>query len=254
MAAPTITSALGTPTLPPILDDIPILYEDEEEGDMGESNPHSDAGEILHVCLKAHLPRAAGYRVFFDMNLYYRNGPRHPKTHSLPYVSPDVMVVTPFTDLGEEVSSYTIGKDGPSPLLVTEVLSRRSAQQRDKEEKLDVYRKLSIPEYVLLDSSGRFLRERMLLKRLQDDRTWKDEQDSDGGVTSRLGFRLIWDTDGRLRVLDAATGRRYPRPDEAQAEADALQRANERILALEAELARLKGAPRKPSPKRRKKP
>ena len=62
---------------------------------MGESNPHSDANGIIHICLEAHLASRKGIRVFMNLNCYYRNGPRHPKTGSLPYVSPDVMLVRP---------------------------------------------------------------------------------------------------------------------------------------------------------------
>lgn len=247
MATPTFSrSHADSAGLPLILDDIPILYEDEDEGDMGESTLHTEANGILSVCLGAHLPRAEGYRVFVNMNLYYRNGPRHPRTLSLPYVSPDIMAVIPFMDLGENVLSYTIEIDGPAPLLVVEVLSKRSAQQRDLSQKLDIYAKLGIPEYLLVDPSGMYLSERLLLKRLQHDRTWKDEQDADGGITGRLGFRLIWDSDGRLRVTEAKTGKRYARPDEAQAAVD-------RVAALEAELARQQKVSKKEPPKRRKK-
>ncbi len=34
-------------------------------------------------------------------------------------------------------------------------------------------------------------------------RTWQDEQDADGGITSRLGFRVVIENDGQLRVIDA---------------------------------------------------
>ncbi len=143
------------------------------------------------------------------------------------------MVVTPFVPLGENVSSYRIGKEGPAPEVTVEVLSERSAQQRDLAEKTKVYAQLGVAEYIVVDVTGVFLPQRLLLKRLQADRTWKDEQDPDGGVTSRLGFRLIIDADGWLRVIDTATGKRYARPDEAESQA-------ERVRELEAELARLR--------------
>ena len=219
------------PTLDPLrTDTIPILYEDEEEGDMGESNPHALVGEILHVCLKAHMVQYhSEYQVFFNMNLYYRDGPPHPVTRSLPYVSPDCMVVEPYQVLNEKFKSYTIGKEGPAPLLTAEVLSERSAQQRDLKEKMVVYAQLGVPEYLLVDESGQYLPEHLLLKRLHKDGSYHDEKDPDGGVTSQLGFRVIMEHDG-LRVLDQATGRRYVRPMEAE----------EKIRSLEDELARLK--------------
>jgi hypothetical protein len=48
-----------------------------------------------------------------------------------------------------------------------------------------------------------------------------------------LGFRVVLEDDEQLRVIDAKTGERYARPDEAQA---ALVRAQ----TLEKELARLR--------------
>lgn len=238
--------------LPVARDGMPIFYEDEEEGEMGESNPHTVTVGILHICMGSHLAGRPQYRVFSNMNLYYRKGPPHPRTGSLPYVSPDIMVVEPFHDLGEDVSSYTIGDDGPPPVHVTEILSQRSAQQRDLKGKPVIYARLRIPEYLLVDPTGERLPTRLLLKRLQPDLTWRDEQDADGGVTSRLGFRVIWDTDGRLRVTSAATGKPYARPDEAQSaverldrEAKARRKAEERLRAAEEELARLRGKGRK---------
>jgi acyl-CoA reductase-like NAD-dependent aldehyde dehydrogenase len=114
---------------------------------------------------------------------------------------------------------------------------------------------------MLIDMSGEFLPELLLMKRLVRG-AWKDERDADGGITSRFGFRLIVDGDGQLRVVDAGTGRRYVRPDEAeaeaaarraeaaarQAEAAARMRAEQRVRELEAELAQLRPGP---TPRRR---
>jgi len=232
--------------IPGNLGDIPILYEDEDEGDMGESNPHSVTDQILFVCVEAHLAGRPKYRVFSNLNLYYRLGPPHPRTGSLPYVSPDIMVVVPFRNMGDEVSSYTIGKDGPSPLSVTEILSERSAQQRDLKEKVVLYSELGVGEYILIDPTGEFLPERLLLKRLQPDGTYNNEKDADGGVTSCLGFRLIFGEDGQIRVLHASTGTPYVRPDEAQ----------QKIRRLEAEVKQLKrllNKQRKPKKKKKEK-
>jgi Uma2 family endonuclease len=235
--------------------DIPILYEDEDEGDMGESNPHVVSDEILHVCIKAHLARRPEFQVFSNMNLYYRDGPPHPRTGSLPYISPDIMVVKPYKHLGDDVSSYTIGTDGPAPLSVTEILSARSAQQRDLKEKMVVYAKLNVGEYILVDPTGKFLPERLLVKRLGRDGTYTDEKDADGGVTSFLGFRVIIDKEGQLQVLDAATGKAYVRPTEAEQKLRHLEaEAEQKIRHLQTELRRLKSLLKKQEkPRRRKK-
>ncbi len=215
---------------PLYIDGLPILYEDDEEGDLGESNPHVTTDEILHICLLAHFANRQGYRVFSNMNLYYQ--PPRKKLRRVPYVSPDTMVVVPFQPLGENVTSYEIDRDGPAPELTVEVLSERSAQQRDLKEKTIVYAKLGIPEYILVDATGRFLPQKLLLKRLQEDQSWKDEKDNDGGVTSKLGFRLVFDSTDQLQVVNTATGRTYVRPTEAE----------RRVRELEAELARLRQA------------
>ncbi len=204
---------------PPADDDMPLLHEDEDEGDMGEVSWHTDALQILHVCLQIHLAKRADLRVFANMNLYYRETPLHQRTGSKPYVSPDVMVVAPTRPLGADVRAFTIGQDGPVPLLTIEVLSRRSAQQRDKKEKSIVYARLGVQEYILVDTTGKFLKERLQMRRLGSGGSWVKGQDADGGVTSQtLGFRLVIDPDDKVRLIDAATGYRYPRPLEAALE------------------------------------
>jgi Uma2 family endonuclease len=236
--ANSITTPLvwDTPSWTPLPKDIPILYEDEEEGDMGEVNYHVLTDEILHVCLGAHfaehLPEC---QVFSNMNLYYLDAPPHPVTGSPPYVSPDAMVVQPYQRLPQCVASYTIGRDGPPPLATAEVLSDRSAQQRDLTEKLIVYQMLKVPEYFLVDQTAEHLPERLLLKRLGADGKYHDHRNADGGVTSTLGFRLVIEADG-LRVTHAATGYRYIRPMEAEKTAKAWRLAEEARREAEASL------------------
>ncbi len=241
MASPTtVANERSHLRVRPLVDDIPILYEDEEEDDMGDSNPHTLSSEVLHLCLKFHM---AAYHpsceVYLNMNLYYRDRPLHPKTKSQPYVSPDVMIVKPFHPLSPKIKSYKIGRDGPPPLFTNEVLSERSAQQRDLKEKMVVYAKLGVSEYLLVDETGDFLPEKLLLKRLHKDGTYKDVKDPNGGVTSQLGFRVILEEDG-LRVIDLATGIPYARPMEAEMEARARRAAEEKLRAVEEELARLR--------------
>ncbi len=237
---PNLTANLGVEASPvSAADDLPILYEDDKESDLGESNPHVIADEILHVGLTAHLANRPEYRVYSNMNLYYQDVDS-VEVGPLPYVSPDTMIVVPSQPLDAAIRSYQVGRDGPVPVLTVEVLSERSHEQRDLDEKVILYAKLGVAEYILVDVTGRFLPQRLLLKRLQADQTWKDEQDPDGGVTSQLGFRLIIEQDGLLRVLDARTGRPYVRPLEAEQRVRELEADNARIRELEAENARLR--------------
>src|SRR5207244_1442146 len=115
-----------------------------------------------------------GFQAFSNMNLYYRAGPPHPRTGSAPYISPDLMVVKPFEPLPEETRSYTIGKHGPAPVFVAEILSERSRQQRDLKEKLALYAALEVAEYLLVDPIGDFIYPRLILKKLQPDGTYQD--------------------------------------------------------------------------------
>jgi Uma2 family endonuclease len=211
------------------LDGWPVLYEDDDvEADLGETNPHVLANEILHVCVSAHFVNRPQFQVFSDLNCYYHVPGR--KLKRLPYISPDTMVVKPYARLPESISSYEIGKHGPAPVVTMEVLSQRSAQQRDLREKMVLCAKLGIAEYILVDITGRFLPEKIVLKRLRANGSYKDQRDADGGLTSKLGFRITMEADGQIRVANAVSGHAYIRPFEAE----------ERIRQLETEVARLR--------------
>jgi Uma2 family endonuclease len=229
------TSLADLRPFPIIADGLPLIYEDDDEGDMGEATIHTDSVDIVLYGAGAHLADQPQLRVFSNLNLYYS------PTDRKAYASPDLMVAEP-EERERDFESYRIGTDGPTPLMVAEVLSERTGQQGDLREKVRIYALIGIREYILIDVTGRFLSQRLLVKRLRRNRTWKDEQDLDGGVTSKLGFRLIIDTDGRLRMVNAMTGGRYLRPGKAMAEVRTRREAEERIRALEEELARLRGA------------
>ena len=220
---------------PPIIAiDLPVVYEDEGQEEMGDSLPHTLATEILYHGIMAHLSAQARYRVFSNLNLLY-----HPIKKQA-YVSPDVMVVIPSIALANDIASFRIGVDGPAPLLALEVLSPRTAQQGDLTLKPRIYAEIGVEEFILVDPSKKYLERLLLMKKLQSDEKWLDVHDDDGGVTSALGFRIILDDDGQVRVTDATSGRKYARPDEAEAEADARRKAEARARELEAEIARLR--------------
>jgi hypothetical protein len=239
-------------------EDLPILYQEEEDEGVSEGNAHWVWAVILSMGMKTHLLHRTDLQVYSNLNLLYRKRPVHPKTKSRPNVAPDTMVVQPHARLPFDVLSYSIGEDGPAPLLTAEVMSVYTARKRDLKSKPIIYSGLGIAECLLADPTGRFLPEPLLMKRLQPDRSWQDLRDPDGGVTSLLGFRVVVEDDHQLRVIDAATGKRYSRPDEAQQEADERRRLEDKLQALEAENQRLRGngagQPNggKKSPRRRK--
>ena len=215
--APAVRSAPPIEPLPLILDGMPFLYEDEEEveHDMGDANQHTVAAGIVFYGITAHLTPASPYRAYANLNLYYRTDDRAA------YVSSDVMIVAPFELPADDLTSYRIGETGPAPIMTVEILSPRTAQQRDLTDKRDAYALMGVREYLIVDVMGIADQGPLLLKRLREDRTWEDVVDPDGGVTSQLGFRIVLESDGQVRLVDAITGKRYARPNEAQAEADA---------------------------------
>src|SRR5262249_32530269 len=148
-----------------------------------------------------HFAPLTRYRVFGNLNLYYSS--KDPTA----YVSPDVMVVRPPRQLPAQLTSYTLGGEGPAPVVVGEVLSFRTWQQGDLVRKPILYSDLGVEEYIVADVTGEMLEQRLLLLRRQQDGSWQDEQDADGGITSRLGFRVLIEDDGQLRVIDAKTGK-----------------------------------------------
>jgi Uma2 family endonuclease len=243
--------------LPIIAIDLPVLYEDEGQEEMGEHTIHTLTDDIIRLGIQSHLEGRVNHHIFSNLNVKYH------RLDEEAYVSPDEMVVVAELPPDPNLGSYRVGETGPAPILVVEVLSKRTYQQQDISPtgKPVIYAELGVAEYILVDVTGQFLPERLLLKRLNEEErdeegrpTWVDEQDPDGGVTSQLGFRIVIEDDGQVRVLDAASGRRYLRPSEVEAVrrqaeqaeqrvAEAQQRAAEEAAtrqAVEDELARVK--------------
>lgn len=205
-----------------ILDDpMPILFEDERLIDMGDTRPHTTAETHLHHMLAAFCADYGGLDVLGNMNLYY-----HPAEPTA-FVSPDLMIAP--APLPWNLRGYRIGETGPAPLLVVEVLSRRSFVEGDLLFKPNLYAALGIAEYLLVDLTGELLRERLLLKQRNPYGHWQDQTPSSDGVRSRLGFRVGIEGHA-LTVVNEATGERYLAPEQNR----------RRVRELEAELARLR--------------
>jgi Uma2 family endonuclease len=217
-------SSKGQVDIPVIAVDIPVMFEDDGQEEMGDADVHTITCTILYTALKVHLATRPQYHVFSDLDVLY-----HPIKRRA-YVSPDVIVVRPTRQLPANPKSYRVGFHGPGPVLTVEVLSKRSAQQQDLTNKLDIYSSIKVREYILVDVTGEFLPEKLVLKRRRPNGRWLDSRDADGGVTSRLGFRIVMEPDGQVRVIDQRANRPYPRPLETLA----------RLPKMEAELARLR--------------
>src|SRR5262249_51201832 len=148
---------------------------------------------------------AAAFRVFGNLNLYFS------KEHPNLFLTPDVMAVETTRALPLQLASYRIGEHGPPPVFVAEVLSPRTYKEGGLTGTHIQYKEIGVEESLVADVTGEMLEQRLLLLRRQRDGNWHDEQDADGGVTSRLGFRVVIEEDGQLQVVNAKTGKRYAR-------------------------------------------
>jgi len=177
---------------------------------MGETVPHTHAAHTAFAGLSAHFADKAEYRVFANLSMYY-----HPINRSA-YISPDVMVVCPSRSLDFDIASYRIGHDGPAPMLVVEVLGRRSLQQQDLTIKPLIYAQLGVKELLFIDTTGQFLPERLQLRRLQlRDETWMElPQGENGQITSAFGFSVMVEPDKKVRFSNPSLKQPYPRLEE----------------------------------------
>lgn len=133
--------------------------------------------------------------------------------------------------------NYLLWDERP-PSLIVEVTSRKTRQE-DQREKKDLYERLGVEELILFDPYREYLRPRLQGYRLEEGRYQAIPPQIDGSLPSRttgLTFRPEGD---RLRLVDTATGEKLPWPEEVGA---ALNRAEERVRELEAELERLRKA------------
>jgi Uma2 family endonuclease len=210
MRQPIAISDSYLPDFPALAIDLPVLFEDEGQEHMGETAAHTHAAHTAFAGLLAHFADKSEYRVFANLSMYY-----HPINRSA-YVSPDVMVVCPDRPLADDIASYRVGHDGPPPLLVVEVLGRRSLQQHDLSVKPVVYAQLGVNELLFIDTTGAMLPERLQLRRLQlRDESWMEvPQGENGQIMSAFGFAVMIEPDNKVRLSNPAVKQPYPRLEE----------------------------------------
>ena len=148
---------------------------------------------------------------------------------------PDVFVYGLATD--ENRGSISIAAEGP-PLLIAEVMSE-SNYETDVDfirGKGYSYARAGVPEYLILDVMGLFLKERLIGWRLVDGAYRRWEPDGDGRLHSAQ-LPLVFHLEGMLAVVSLPDGRRMLHEDSAEEE---LARRDEELARKDAELARLR--------------
>jgi Uma2 family endonuclease len=210
----------------------PIYYPESDGKPMGETDVHIDALIYLREALRDYFRDDPQVYVAGNMLLYYEEG------NPAACVAPDIFVVRGVAK-GER-RTYRLWEEGQPPCVVFEITSRGSRLE-DLGTKRAVYAMLRVQEYFLYDPLGEYLRPPLQGYRLQEGEYQRIPAEGEGGFTSQaLGLELRVQ-EGRLRLVNLATGEPLLTPAEAQVARRAAEAELER---LRAELARLRGETR----------
>ena len=229
----------------------PELFLDPQlEDTMVQGRPHGLVRRFLTELLERHLRSETDVMVLEDV--------KHLLGPGLPGPAPDVSVIRGAQNPDPDLSSFDVVEQGVAPCLVVEIVSPKDARIRrtDEVDKVKLYQKVRITEYILVDLPRRATGHRFRLKgyRLGTDRRYLPmEPDADGfflSTTTHLRFGVSPKGD-RIDLYDALTGVRLRSPLEEEegwkAEKAARQAAEERASreaaarkAAEDELQRLR--------------
>ncbi|MCI0685439.1 MAG: Uma2 family endonuclease [Gemmataceae bacterium] len=216
-----------------ILDDI---YPDSDGKPMAETQVHVALLASLYGLLEYWL-KPRGIYLAGNMFLYYKEG--DPKARR----TPDLMAVK-GVNVEHKRRSFKTWVEKAVPCWVLELTSKKTAKE-DRGPKKRLYRRLGVREYFMFDPLNDYLPRQLMGFRLSGGSYQRMEREEDGGLTSKeMGLRFVPDGNDLL-VFEAKTGKQLLHYRELQGELERHRRATDkRIAELEAELARVKSAPR----------
>jgi Uma2 family endonuclease len=220
--------------------DIPLTPEDFLNPQLGDKwvqgRPHGRACLYFSDILERHLGGDEDVLVLYDVKLLTGQRRRGP--------APDVMVVRGARNPAPNLSSFNPVRQGAVPSLVIEVLSpTRSIRRTDQEDKVQLYQRLGIPDYLVVDPPREKTGNRFQLQgyHLGPEGLYQPiEPDGQGRLlcaSVSLLFGVSFQGD-RVDVLDASTGERLlsSREEEEGRKAErAAREAAEERAAQEAE-------------------
>jgi Uma2 family endonuclease len=158
------------------------------------------------------------------------------RIRGLPNPSPDIAVIPGVRDKTRFRRSFDVRREGTRPALVIEVVSDEPEHQSaDHDEKVRIYERAGIAEYLILDPPNPSCR--LTGYRLDAAGQYQPiRPDSEGGLLSATtGVRLAVAPEGRaLHLFDAATGERLLDSREGRLKAE------QEVSRLQTELERLK--------------
>jgi Uma2 family endonuclease len=189
----------------------PVDYPESDGRPMAETGIHvEELIRVLQIVQEAFAHREDVY-VFGNMMFYYEEG--NPRAA----ISPDVCVVFGVPKLPLR-RVFKLWEEAP-PAAVFEITSR-STRREDLVKKRALYARIGVGEYYLYDPLAEYLRPALQGYRLESGEYRAIALEADGALVSdELGLRLLL-MDGRLELIDPATGQRLLSPPErATAEA-----------------------------------
>lgn len=205
-----------------------IEYPTSDGQPMAETTLHREVMSDLIWGLERRYAETPDVWVGGNLFLCYRKG---DPTAAL---APDVLMARGVTKWKRD--NYLLWDEKP-PRLIFEITSR-STRLEDTRKKKDIYEKIGVQEYILFDPYSEYLKPRLQGFRLEEGRYQQIVPNFDGTLDSRTTGLTLRPEGERLRLVDRETGERLLWLDEV----DTVRRAAEdRVRALEAELARLRG-------------
>jgi Uma2 family endonuclease len=212
-----------------------VFYPESDGQPMAETDLHRDLMvDLIRALRRRYL---AEPDVYVTGNLFFYFVKGDPRA----VVAPDLFLVKGVPKGRRRI--YKLWEEGRVPSLVIELTSD-STPDEDVFKKKNIYERLGVDEYFLFDPYEDYLRPSLQGHRLTDGRYRSIEPEADGSLRSLTTGLLLRREGEMLRLVDAATGEVLPwdeeRDDEFERERAARRAAEEKVRALEEELARLR--------------
>ena len=195
-----------------------LLFPDQDELGvlvMPESPLHDLWSGQLAFTMRTNL-KQRNWLILHDVFIYWPQ-------RFVPPAAPDLAIIPDAPVLAENVKSYHVGRDGPLPIFVAELISE-SSRTHDLETKRTLYASMGIKEYLVVDllplEAGPW---RVYGYRLDNEPYYTPiPNDEAGGVTfTGVGLRFVPVGRSRIEVYDLTIDERLLTPDELKAEAQA---------------------------------
>jgi Uma2 family endonuclease len=219
----------------------PELFLNPQVGDhMSQGKRHIDTARQIADRLEDFFRPVPDVLITMDMKHLFGPGLDQP--------SPDVSVIRGVRDRDADRESFDVIAEGVRPCLVIEVVSPLSSRIRktDLEDKVTLYRRVGIPEYLIVDCQRRDRRFRLIGYRLGLSGYRPIEPDEQGRLlseTTGLWFKVAPDGN-QVEMFEHPSGRPLPTREDLNnkvlAEAEARQAAENEVSRLRAEIDRLR--------------